>query len=398
MTEIKPERHPAAVHAVRTAMRSILDLVFVAPLLVCALIARFVPKKIEIGLGPVPIINSVYHKQALAKFGHGAEIFVDSVWYYSFGYDYAPEALLNGWRRAFLPYWLTARTLFRYRTLYTYFDGGPLRSTAWLYQLEPVILKIAGIRTVIMAFGADVFDLTRAPNPYFVHAMAMDYPAHRFLRRRIERKIDLWTYWADHIVSGVDWVYYMPYWDTLTLGHFAIDTEKVRLAAPKNESGTSDPLRILHAPNHRTLKGSQFLVDAVKELKSEGLSLELTLLEQRPNTEVLAAIAAADLVVDQLVVGWYAMFALESMALSTACICYIDPDLEKLYVRAGLLDPGEMPLISATPETIKNDLRRLCLNRSDLAACGRRGRAYVEKHHSLDAIGRIFNDIQKSLR
>lgn len=364
-----------------------------APLVICALIARFVPKKIEIGLGPVPIINSVYHKQALAKYGHDSEIFVDSVWYYSFGYDYAPKALLHGWRRAFVPYWLMARAIFRYRTLYTYFDGGPLRSTCWLCYLEPLLLKAAGVRSVILAFGADVFDLTRAPNPYFVHAMAQDYPAHRFLRRRIARKIDLWTYWADHIVSGVDWVYYQSYWDTLTLGHFAIDTEKVKPTGPK-EACASGPLNILHAPNHRTLKGSSFVIAAVDELKAEGLDIEITLLEQRPNAEVLAAIAAADVVVDQLIVGWYAMFALESMALSTACICYIDPELEKLYVRTGLLEPGEIPLISAAPETIKDTLRALAADRSRLRDAGARGRVYVEKHHSLAAIGQVFHDIQ----
>lgn len=397
MTENRPERHSPSVHAARTAVRSILDFVFFVPLVICALAARFVPKKIEIGLGPVPIINSVYHKQALAKFGHDSEIFVDSIWYYSFGYDYAPKALLNGWRRAFVPYWLMARSLFRYRTLYTYFDGGPLRSTCWLCYLEPLLLKTAGVRTVILAFGADVFDLTRAPNPYFVHAMAQDYPTHRFLRRRIARKIDLWTYWADHIVSGVDWVYYQSYWDTLTLGHFAIDTEKVTRASPK-EPRTSGPLKILHAPNHRALKGSSFVIAAVDDLKNEGLDIEITLLEQRPNKEVLAAIADADIVVDQLIVGWYAMFALESMALSTACICYIDPELEKLYVRAGLLGPEEMPLISATPETIKATLRALYFNRPGISAHGQRGRAYVEKHHSLDAIGRIFHGIQTSLR
>lgn len=383
-------------HVTIAAIRCALDAVFVLPLLVLCLCARFFPKPIEIGIGPTPIINAVYHKQALERFGHRCEIFVDTLWYYTFGYDYAPKLLMNGPARAFAPYWLMARAVFRYRTLYTYFDGGPLRSTCWLCFAEPMLLKLAGVRTVILAFGADVFDLTRAPNPYFVHAMAQDYPAHRFLRRRIARKIDVWTSWADHIVSGVDWVYYMPYWDTLTLGHFAIDTEKVKLAVPK-VARTSGPLKVLHAPNHRALKGSSFVIAAVDELKKEGLDIEITLLEQRPNAEVLTAIADADVVVDQIVIGWYAMFALESMALSTACVCYIDPQLETLYTRTGLLEPGAMPLISATPETIKETLRGLYFDRSRLTASAAKGRAYVEKHHSLEAIGKLFHGIQSSL-
>ncbi len=378
------------------ALRFILDCVFLLPLVFLAIFARFWPKQVEIGLGPIPIINSVYHKQALAKFGHKAEIFVDTFWYYTFGYDYAPKLLLSGWLRAFAPYWLMARAMFRYRTLYTYFDGGPLRSTCWLCFIEPALLKLAGVRTVVLAFGADVFVLTRAKDPYFVHAMAQDYPSHRFLRRRIALKVDVWTSWADHIVSGVDWVWYMAYWDTLTLGHFAIDCEKVRLLEPK-AANPAGPLRILHAPNHRALKGTSFLLSAVEELKREGENIDLTLIEQRQNAEVLEAIAAADIVVDQLVIGWYAMFALEAMALSTPCICFIHPDLERLYVRAGLLESGEMPLIPATPESIKETLRAFCRDRSELADRGARGRTYVEKYHSLEAIGKIFHEIQLTL-
>ena len=378
------------------AVRFWLDVTFFFPLLLLAVVARFWPKPVEIGIGPTPIINSIYHKQALAAFGHSAETFVDTLWYYSFGHDYVPTLLMHGPARAFAPYWLAARTFFRYRTLYTYFDGGPLRSTCWLCFFEPVLLKMAGVKTVLLAFGADVADLTRSPDRYFVHAMAQDYPAHRFLRRRIARKIDVWTNWADHIVSGVDWVWYMPYWDSLTLGHFAIDTDKVRPVAAKLAAATG-PLRILHAPNHRALKGSSFLIAAVEELIAEGFEVELKLVEKRPNAEILAAIGNADLVVDQLIIGWYAMFALEAMSMSTACICYINPELEKLYIRAGLLSPDEIPLISATPETIKETLRQLCQDRSKLNKAASRGRDYVEKHHSLTAIGQLFHDIQIQL-
>jgi glycosyltransferase involved in cell wall biosynthesis len=390
------ERHSVIRFAAVSSVRFLLDAIFVLPLILLALISRFFPRPIEIGLGPTPIINSFYHKQALERHGHSAEVFVDSLWYYSFGYDYAPRLLMTGPLRALVPYWLTVRAFFRYRTLYTYFDGGPLRSTNWLSYLEPILFKLAGIKTVIMAFGADVFDLSRAPTPYFVHAMAEDYPAHRFLRRRIARKIDVWTMWADHIISGVDWVYYMPYWDTLTLGHFAIDTDKVKLTVPKDVSGNR-PLRVLHAPNHRTLKGSSFLIAAVEALRSEGVAIELMLIEQKPNADVLQAISDCDVVVDQLIIGWYAMFALESMALETPCVCFIDPDLEKLYIRTGLLQTGEMPLISATPESIKEVLRGFASDRSQLSNAGARGRAYVERHHSIAAIGNLFHKIQTSL-
>lgn len=381
-----------ATHVARAA----LDLISLPLLLILAGLARLIPKPFDVGLGPLPIINSSYHKRALETYGYRAECFVDAFWYYTSDYDYAPHWLMRGPLRAFLPYWLMSWTLFRYRTLYTYFDGGPLHTTAWLYRLEPAILKLAGIRTVIMAFGADIHLLANTRDRYFAHAYMQDYPAHRLLQRRIERKIVLWCAWADHIVGGCDWVNYIPHWDTLALSHFAVDTEKLRAKAPQIIPATG-PLRLLHAPNHRTLKGTTFIIRAVEELKAEGLELELTLLERRPNEQVLTAIADSHLVIDQVVIGWYAMFAIESMAKSTACICYLDPALVELYERCGLIAHDECPLISATPESIKDELRALYNDRSKLQRHADAGRAYVEKHHSLRAIGAMFDHIQKLL-
>ena len=378
-------------------VRAVLDLCFCPILLLVALFARLAPAAVEVGIGPTPIINSPGHKLALAHVGRGAEVFVDSIWDYDIPCDYCPNFLLKGPLRAFVPYLLAARTFLRYRTLYTYFDGGPLRATAWLYLFEPLLLKIAGVKSVIMAFGADVHLLARMSDPYCVHAYGIDYDGHRFLQRRIERKVNLWTSRADHIVGGCDWVRYMPFWHTLTISHFVIDLETVKPSAQKKISGAGQPLKILHAPNHRTLKGTDFILRAVEELAAEGRRIELRVLERMPHDRILQAIEDADIVVDQLVIGWYAMFSIEAMALETPCVCYLDPSLMRLYTRVGLLDEGECPLISATPETFKDLLRRLDEDRSLLEAASAKSRRYVERHHSPKAVGAVFDRIQKEL-
>ena len=390
------DRGSVVRHLAVLAVRCILDLLALPLLIVLAPLSRLWPRPFEVGIGPMPIISSPYQKLALEQFGHKTEIFVDSMWFYTHGVDYAPRLFLQGPLRAFVPYVLMVRALFRYRTIYTYFGGGPLHATGYLCFLEPGLLKVAGIKTVIMGFGADVHVLTRSRDRYFVHAYGRDYPIHRLLRRRIARKIDLWTRWADHIIAGVDWVYYLPYWDTLCATPIPIDTERVKPSREKRMR-MEGPLRLLHAPNHRSLKGTAFLIRTVEDLRREGIPIELRLVEQVPNSELLVAIEEADLIVDQLIIGWYAMFAIEAMALAKPCICYIDPKLLALYTRAGLLEEGECPLIDASPETIKDTLRRLAADRQPLVEAGRRGRAYVERHHAIPVIGRMFDRIQRSL-
>ena len=110
------------------------------------------------------------------------------------------------------------------------------------------------------------------------------------------------------------------------LAHFSIDTEVWREhSTVKRCSGDNfdPPLRVLHAPNHREIKGSRHFIQAVEELKSEGVRIDLVIAEKLPNSELQELIRSVDVVADQLIMGWYAMFAIEAMALSKPVLCYI---------------------------------------------------------------------------
>jgi len=168
-----------------------------------------------------------------------------------------------------------------------------------------------------MPYGSDVQDMSRSSNLLHKTVMAAEYPNHRFRRSVITSKIDLWTKYADHVIAGCEWVDYMYHWDTLMLAHFSIDTDLWKPLDTDNLQSSvpsRGKLRILHAPNHRILKGTQYFIDAIDELEREGLEVELILLERVSNDEVKKELASVDLVADQLFVGWYAMFALEAMA------------------------------------------------------------------------------------
>ena len=67
-------------------------------------------------------------------------------------------------------------------------------------------------------------------------------------------------------------------------------------------STTKDPSRcvIVHAPSRPEAKGSPRIERAVEALRARGLAIELVKIVNRPNHEVLQAIAAADFVVDEL--------------------------------------------------------------------------------------------------
>jgi len=87
-------------------------------------ISRNSKRPIDIGLGPQPLINNVYHKRALEKKGYSTETYVLETWYITAQFDVKPPPFFKGWLTQFIPYYFFIRTLFKYRCLYIYFVGG----------------------------------------------------------------------------------------------------------------------------------------------------------------------------------------------------------------------------------------------------------------------------------
>lgn len=373
---------------------------------VLAIIARFRPKRFDVGLGPESLINNVYHKMALERYGFSAETYALTTNFITKKYDHVFSLDGNEIKSMFdlaKIFWFMAS---RYRILYIYFNGGAMFTTKFLWIFEPFLYSLAKVKVVVMPYGGDVIDFTRIRTLPFKHAMTVDYPDFRLRKPRVQGQIDMWSVHADHIIAGCDWVDSLYHWDTLMIAHFSIDVDRlaaVAAAAPPTSDedaaiSPARPLRLLHAPNHQAVKGTEHLRRAVRELADEGVPIELELIEFRPNEEVLAGIARADVVIDQLIVGWYAMFAIEAMSMAKPVVCFLRDDLKELYLSAGLVEPNEIPLIDAAPATIKSVLRDLAVrDRRNFAELGRRSQDYVRRRHSLESVGKTFSLINRSL-
>jgi glycosyltransferase involved in cell wall biosynthesis len=124
---------------------------------------------------------------------------------------------------------------------------------------------------------------------------------------------------------------------------------------------------------------------AVESLRRRGAPIELDLIEGVPNAEARKRYAKADLIVDQLRIGWYGMFAIESMALAKPVVVHLDEqgaaETEEAF---GL----ELPLVRADEGSIEDVLAGLVEVRQELPELGRRSREYVERVHAHTAVAR----------
>ncbi len=147
---------------------------------------------------------------------------------------------------------------------------------------------------------------------------------------------------------------------------------------------------VLHAPTHRGVKGTPFIEEAMARLRREGVDVELLLVEKAMRTEARRLYAEADLLIDQVLAGWYGGLAVELMAMSRPVMCYIrEEDLQ--FVPDAMRK--DLPVIPVRPDTLYATLKEwLTTRRTELLARGAWSRRFVETWHDPMKIARHLKD------
>lgn len=145
-------------------------------------------------------------------------------------------------------------------------------------------------------------------------------------------------------------------------------------------------IRIVHAPSKRAVKGTQYVLEAFDRLKEKYDNIEFVLVEGKTQAEAFEIYRTADIIVDQLFVGTYGVFSIESMAMGKPVITYISDDM-----KARL--PEELPIVSADIHTVTDVIESLILDGERRNAVGKAGRAYVENYHHYKYAACMLRDI-----
>ena len=149
--------------------------------------------------------------------------------------------------------------------------------------------------------------------------------------------------------------------------------------------------------SQRNLKSTHIYVPLIEQLKEEGHDVELLFFKDVPNNELRYLQAQADIVVDMLTVGWYGANVREGLMLGKPVVCYLRPEwLES--ARKEIPDfVDDLPIVSATPETVHDVLVDLIENPDKRREIGRSSREFAVKWHSEEAGARRFDSIYRGL-
>ena len=198
------------------------------------------------------------------------------------------------------------------------------------------------------------------------------------LDSRRKAGIDRMAARAEHIwVSNPDLVRFFPAGLASFIPYAADD-----LGLEARSPSRSGPLRVVHAPTQRGAKGTAYVLATFEALKRKYPDkFEFELVEGLPREAALRRYQCADVLVDQLLIGWYGLTAVEAMLLGKAVCVFIRED-DLVHIPEPMREDLKSAVINVTRDTLAESLYQLAEDRSLLLNRAETGRAYARQWHS----------------
>ena len=356
--------------------------------------------------GPVPILNNKYWNNAMKEMGYESTTLMTHHYGANKKGDFDnylgsfanPNRLVSKYFSSLVVYFDFIKAIKEYDIIHIPCSGFILNTqNTWLKNYEIRILKWSKVKIVVIPFGGDYYRYSRIRSPLLINVFLKSYPLAAREEKSIQEDVDRWVEVADVFLPSIA-LDGIGRWDLVVPNTLTIDTQKWCLTKKVSENdGKNGAVKIIHTPNHRGFKGTDFIIKACEELKEEGLQLELILVEGRTNEEVAELMQnEADILAEQLIFNGYALSGLEGMSSGLPVLANLDDkEYTELFYLFSFLN--ECPILSTTPYTVKDNLRLLITNPELRKELGMAGRKYVQKYHSNKTAQFIFENIYQKI-
>jgi hypothetical protein len=159
---------------------------------------------------------------------------------------------------------------------------------------------------------------------------------------------------------------------------YAVELDNIR---PGFSDYSKKTLHVVHAPTNRACKGSDMILNALESVKRKhpGL-LEIHLVENLEHKRAMEVYRKADLVIDQVLVGWYGAFAVEVMGMGKPVICRIEEE-DLRFIPEDMRAHLKEAMISSDPSSLEKVITRCLQDRSYLKERAQACLEYARKWH-----------------
>lgn len=259
------------------------------------------------------------------------------------------------------------------------------RSTMLSRKWDLRILKFLGKKTAMIYVGCDIRDKNyylHSPDKYTVCKNCSEAYQKKIVCI-MNDKINESAYIQKYVSASFS----HPFDAMILNGKFNYLYLLLELDEYKPNYDVNNVVKIVHAPSDEGIKGTKFIIHAIEQLKKKNLNFEFEIIKDRPNNETIEIIRSADILIDQMVAGWYGLISVEAMALGKTVVCFLRDELYNYF--------PDIPIINLNPDNLAEGLEKIILEKDKLASYGEKGRKYVEKYH--DFVTNSISILNKTL-
>jgi hypothetical protein len=206
-----------------------------------------------------------------------------------------------------------------------------------------------------------------------------------------EKRIRIVSKYAHHIFAvNPDLLYFLPETITTFLPYSIASWYEIQSIPYKIDR----KIKILHSPTNQAAKGSQYIIQALENLKKR-YNIEIVLVDKVPNKEALDIYKQADLVVDQVLAGWYGGLAVEAMKMGKPIAVFVREDDLK-FIPEKMAQDLKGAIINLNPFSIEEVLEEYLENSHLLKHKSEAGCEYVHKWHDPTIVAGITKSFYES--
>ncbi|HOV21572.1 MAG TPA: glycosyltransferase [bacterium] len=268
--------------------------------------------------------------------------------------------------------------IFNYDIFHFHFNTSFFKNNADLYILKKLNKKI-----IMQFWGSDIriYSIGMKINPFLSEIKSNPKKE----KKRLEKIKKISKFVDAAIVSDGELFYYIKdYFKKIFFLPQISDISIFRFPSLEKK----EPV-IIHAPSNREFKGTEKIIEVIKELEKK-YKFTFKILENIPNEQILNEVLNADIVIDQILIGTYGIFSIEAMGCGKPVICYINENYRKFY-------PEELPIVSASIDNLYVQLEKLIKDGKLRHEIGKKSREYFEKYHAIDVVTKklieIYNEV-----
>lgn len=165
-----------------------------------------------------------------------------------------------------------------------------------------------------------------------------------------------------------------------------LDLEKFEKEISNIKVDPTNEIVIMHAPSNPIVKGSRMIEPVLRRIKNDyGDNVKLILREDLHGVtrysasryDLFKAFMKSDIVIDQMVIGWYGLQAIEAIMTQNQVVSYIEKGLE------SYLFPGS-PIISANALDLYSVIEACIQRHLNGQVDFNKAKRWVKKYHSIE--------------